>query len=132
MSKIDKNGHVPQQTTIVIRNRGKKSGITYELLDHVNKLGLMLSEGSVNKAEWNQTMSVLYDINQTRIAENKGSIFGKNFAVKTGQKIDFTADEMDRIYSAMGVEILYVEDSEPPAQQTNSSQPVETQPETQA
>ena len=131
MSKVDKNGYVPQQTTIVIKNRGKKSGITYELLNHVNKLGLMLSEGSVNKSEWNQTMNVLYDINQTRIAENKGSIFGKNFSVRTGQKIDFTADEMDRIYNAMGVEILYVEDSETPAQQTSSSQPVETQPETQ-
>jgi len=131
MSKIDKNGYVPQQTTIVIKNRGKKSGLTYELLNHVNKLGLMLSEGSVNKSEWNQTMNVLYDINQERIAENKSSIFGKNFSVRTGQKIDFTADEMDRIYNAMGVEILSSEVVETPELQNSVSQQVETQPESQ-
>ena len=105
MSKVNENGYVAQNITITVKNRGKKSGITYELLDHVKSIGLKLSEGTVNKTEWNQTLNVLQDINETRIAQNKGSIFGKNFAVKTGQKIDFSAEEMDKIYTAMGVEI---------------------------
>ncbi len=91
--------------TLIIQKHGKNSGITYELLNHVKSLGLRLSNGSVSKDEWEKTLKVLEEINSSRISQNKTSIFGKNFAVTNGQKIDFSADEMSQIYQAMGVEI---------------------------
>ena len=118
-----------QQITITIKNNGKKTGITFELLNHVKQLGLKFSDGNVSKAEWEQTLKVLDDINNNRIKTNKGSIFGQNYSVKNGQQINFTAEEMSRIYQAMGVEISNAvpKEKKPTTVQNDSTQQLKTE-----
>ena len=80
-------------------------GVTHALRDLVNKNKMKMSDGSISKTEWNETVKVLDQIEAERKANGKASIFGgDNHLVNAGDKIDFTADEMEKIYKAMGVE----------------------------
>ncbi len=72
-------------------------------MDLVKKTGIVISDGSISKAEWNATIKTLDEIQQNRKANNQNSIFGKNYLVHTGQQIDFTEDEINMLYKSMGV-----------------------------
>ena len=78
-------------------------GVTQALKEHVQKSGYEISDGSISKHEWKNTVKVLNEIQASRVASKKNSLFGKNYLVKTGDKLNFTEDEMKRIYDAMGV-----------------------------
>lgn len=56
-----------------------------------------MSDGSISKTEWRETVKVLDQIEAERKANGKASIFGgDNHLVYAGDKIDFTADEMEK------------------------------------
>ncbi len=90
------------QTRITI---GRKQGVTQALKAMVEDKKMKLSGGSISKSEWNATVKVLDEIQANRKANNQTSIFGKGYLVHEGDNIDFTADEMAKIYKAMGVEV---------------------------
>lgn len=102
------------QTRVTI---GKGQGITQALKALVEKNKMKLSDGGISKAEWNATVKVLDDIQANRKANNQKSIFGNGYVVHSGDNIDFTEDEMTKIYKAMGVEIS---DEQAPVQQTSA------------
>ncbi|MCQ2753656.1 MAG: hypothetical protein MJ231_01245 [bacterium] len=101
-------------TQITISNKG----ITWELkkLIESNK-DCQISDGKISASEWNKTMDTLAEIDIKRRQLNKTPIFAcscyskskdryqNNFVVHPGQKIEFTQDEMAKIYESMGVTI---------------------------
>jgi len=106
------------QTRITI---GKGQGITQALKAMVEKNKLQLSDGNISKAEWNETVKVLDEIQANRKANNQASIFSKGYLVHENDNIDFTEDEMNMLYKAMGVKL-----SDKPAQPEQiSEKPVE-------
>lgn len=101
MTSISGAGSQGENFTKITIQKGK--GITHALLDLVKKTGMVISDGSISKAEWNATIKTLDEIQQNRKANNQNSIFGKNYLVHTGQEIDFTEDEINMLYKSMGV-----------------------------
>ncbi len=101
-----------QGTKLVIQ---KDLGITHALEKLVeNNKDALISDGKITTAEWNATMDKLAEINEKRKSEGKESIFtGKtdksksgwrtSFIVQKEQEIEFTKQEMNEIYLAMGV-----------------------------
>ena len=90
-------------------------GITHALKKLVEETpDAIISDNNFTVKEWNDTMDKLVEINQQRIANGQESIFEGNtdktkdgwknsFVVKTGQEIEFSKEEMDQLYDAMGV-----------------------------
>ncbi|MGN0030704.1 MAG: hypothetical protein ACI37Q_01970 [Candidatus Gastranaerophilaceae bacterium] len=87
-------------TKITIR---KGQGITQALKELVEKKKLKMSDGSISKAEWNETIKVLDNIQEARKKSGMKSIFGDNYSVNAGQTIEFSEDEMKDLYKAMGI-----------------------------
>ncbi|MDR1327768.1 MAG: hypothetical protein LBJ74_05110 [Heliobacteriaceae bacterium] len=90
----------------------KGQGLTYALLDLVNAQKMEMSNGKITLAEWNAAIDKLVEIQQARQNEGKASIFTGgtdrnnyrgNFVVHPNQQIEFTKEEMESLYSAMGV-----------------------------
>ena len=102
----------PTQITI-----GRGQGITQALKQLVEEKAkqdpnVKISGGIFTKTEWANTIKVLDEIQANRKANNQASIFGKNYIVFENDKIEFTAEEMSKIYNAMGVEIQQPETSQ--------------------
>ncbi len=111
-------------------------GITHALKDLVDKLvkdkNAQLSDGKISKEEWQAAIKVLDGIQQSRKANNQASIFGRNYLVHKGDKIDFSADEMNRLYAAMGVEIKGADALQQDAsEELETAEPPETVPESE-
>lgn len=106
-------------TQITIR---KNQGITQALKDLVEKNNLKMSDGSISKTEWEETIKTLDKIQKSRMENGGKSIFGDNYSVKEGQKIDFTKDEIQMLYDAMGIE--FGKDSIKPKQPADKKDPV--------
>lgn len=134
---------VKENTTIIIK---KNKGITHALRDLVKKNpNSILSDGKITAKEWNAVLDTLIDINNSRKANNQKPIFTggtdksragwhSSFVVHPNQKIEFTAEEMSALYSAMGVTLKSSENSENAAEQKVESNPdstVVTQPDKQ-
>src|SRR5574344_261544 len=102
----------------------KGQGITQALKEHIEKNKMKLSDENISKTEWSNTIKVLDNIQSTRKAQNGKSIFGNGYIVHEGDNIDFTAEEMNKIYEAMGVEI------ENPTQTTETAHPTTQQAQT--
>jgi hypothetical protein len=71
-----------------------------------------MSDGKITLAEWNATIDKLVEIQQARQNEGKKSIFTggtdrkdyrTSFVVHPNQQIEFTKEEMESLYSTMGV-----------------------------
>lgn len=97
----------PQSITIQ-----KGQGITQALLELIKKQKMEMSDGSISAAEWNATIDKIVEIQESRKNDNKASIFtggtdrtsGKgNFVVNPNQTIEFTKEEIESLYKAMGV-----------------------------
>lgn len=134
---------VKENTTIIIK---KNKGITHALRDLVKKNpNSILSDGKITAKEWNAVLDTLIDINNSRKSNNQKPIFTggtdksragwhSSFVVHPNQKIEFTAEEMSALYSAMGVTLKISENSENAAEQKVESNPdstVVTQPDKQ-
>jgi len=121
MTEPISNGVKPQQLTF---KRGQ--GITQALKELVEKNKMKLSDGSISKAEWQATIKVLDEIQASRKANNQASIFGNNYLVHQNDKIDFTSEEMDKLYKAMGAEFegkpAPAAEQKPQAEQTQQAQ----------
>ncbi len=118
----------PTQITI-----GRGQGITQALKQLVEEKAkqnpnVKISDGIFTKTEWQNTIKVLDEIQASRKANNQASIFGKNYIVYENDKIDFTADEMSRIYNAMGVEVKEPQKKEKPSQPAVTAAPPENEP----
>jgi len=91
----------------------KDQGITQVLKEHISKMpNSILSDGKITNAEWDATIDVLIDINNSRAKGEKlfrggidksGEDWHSNFIVYKDQELAFTKEEMDRLYKAMGV-----------------------------
>ncbi len=115
----------------------KGQGLTHALRDLVKEKNMVMSDGSISKAEWNNTMDKLAELQAKRSAEGKASIFtgGTNktdyrtsFVVHPNQQIDFTEEEMNELYNAMGVSFAETEkpaEPEAPAKPAAPSEPAE-------
>ncbi len=102
----------------------KNQGITQALMKLVQtNPNSVISDDKITLSEWNATMDKLAEINEKRKSENKESIFtGKtdktkagwhnSFIVQPNQEINFTAEEMAQLYTAMGVTFKAVEKDE--------------------
>lgn len=64
-------------------------GITQALKKYAQNRGFAFSGGSISKQEWAKTIKVLDQIQAERINANKDSIFGNNYEVQAGQKLNF-------------------------------------------
>lgn len=78
-------------------------GITQALKKYAQNRGFAFSGGSISKQEWAKTIKVLDQIQAERINANKDSIFGNNYEVQAGQKIEFSESEIKRLQDAMGL-----------------------------
>ena len=83
----------------------KGQGVTQALKELVTKNNAKLSDGSISKDEWTATVKALDEIQAQRKQDGKTSIFGDNYIVYTGDEINFTEEETEKLYKAMGVEI---------------------------
>mgnify|MGYP002868872844 CR=1 FL=1 len=106
MSSNVSNNLNNQSTTITIK---KGLGITHALRDLVKANNLKMSDGFISAKEWKDTIAELRQIQKERKAANRKSIFradrgGYKLLVYKNDKIEFTADEMARLYKKMGVE----------------------------
>ena len=98
-----------------IKKKKKNTGITHALKNLVeSNKDAVISDGKITASEWNAAMDKIAEINQHRKAEGKESIFtGKtdktkagwhnSFIVQDKQQIELTKQELDEIYTAMGV-----------------------------
>lgn len=103
---------VNEKTTIVIK---KNKGITHALRDYVkSNPNSVITDGKITPKEWNAALDALVEINNNRKSANKTPIFTggtdktragwhTSFVVHPEQKIEFTSEEMDSIYKALGV-----------------------------
>ncbi|MDR1168580.1 MAG: hypothetical protein LBK53_06820 [Heliobacteriaceae bacterium] len=103
-------GEITAQTLTI----KKGQGLTYALLDLVKAQKMEISDGKITLAEWNATIDKLAEIQQARRQAGKASIFTggtdkndyqTNFVVHPNQQIEFSAEEMDMLYTAMGVSL---------------------------
>lgn len=126
---------VKENTTIIIK---KNKGITHALRDLVKENpNSILSDGKITAKEWNAVLDKLIDINHARKANNQKPIFTggtdksragwhSSFVVHPNQKIEFTPEEMSALYSAMGVTLKSIENSENATEQKVESNPDST------
>lgn len=103
---------VNEKTTIVIK---KNKGITHALRDYVkSNPNSVITDGKITPKEWSAALDALVEINNNRKSANKTPIFTggtdktragwhTSFVVHPEQKIEFTSEEMDSIYKALGV-----------------------------
>ncbi len=103
---------IRENRTIVIK---KNKGITHALKKYVtDNPNSIMSDGKITAKEWNATLDKLIEINNQRKANNQKPIFTggtdksragwhSSFVVHPNQKIEFTADEMGELLTAMGV-----------------------------
>lgn len=103
---------VNEKTTIVIK---KNKGITHALRDYIkSNPNSVITDGKITPKEWSAALDALVEINNNRKSENKTPIFTggtdktragwhTSFVVHPEQKIEFTSEEMDSIYKALGV-----------------------------
>ena len=104
----------------------KNQGITQALFDLVKNENL--SGGKIDATEWKNALSVLNEIQANREKNGQADIFTggsgndyhKNYVVKTGQQIEFTSEEIQKLYNALGV-TLKDEKSTQPAQGTTQT-----------
>ena len=93
-------------------------GITHALQSYITnpdqKDKFTISDGKITAKEWDKTLDKLIEINQKRKNDNKTPIFTGNtnkndyrtsFVVQPNQEIEFTKDEMNELFAAMGVTI---------------------------
>lgn len=104
----------------------KKYGITQALKKVVeSNPNSVLTDGKITLKQWQDTMDALIEIQNNRLKNKQAPIFSggtdksskgwkNSFVVHPNQKIEFTPEEMQAIYSAMGVTIK----SEEPEQKT--------------
>ena len=126
---------VKENTAIVIK---KNKGLTHALRDLVKENpNSILSDGKITAKEWNAVLDKLIDINNARKANNQKPIFTggtdksragwhSSFVVHPNQKIEFTPEEMSALYSAMGVTLKSIENSENATEQKVESNPDST------
>ena len=89
----------------------KNKGITHALLSFVQSQNMEMSDGSISKDEWLTTLNKLKEIQSKRADDKKiyrggedTSNYKENFLVDEGD-IEFTQEEMNELYQAMGVTI---------------------------
>lgn len=103
---------IPQTGPVKITIK-KGEGITYALKRLVEQQKMELSDGKITAKEWNATLDKLAEIQQGRQTSGKSSIFSggtdktrggwhNSFAVHDGQEIEFTKEEIEQLYEAMG------------------------------
>ena len=126
---------------------GNDKGLTYIFLEQAKKQAGF--DGS-KKINWNSVMSVFDEIQQEEAAEGQRLFrggtdktragWGKSYQIFAGDKIQLSDEQMNRIYSAMGVDLSKstqqtpqaTEQTPPPAQQTPPTNGAsQTQPPTQ-
>ena len=100
----------------------KNQSLTQALKKHLESLpNSVLSDGKITSNEWDATIDILIDINNSRNADEKifrGGIdktkdgWHNSFIVHKDQVIKFTQDEMNRLYEAMGVTFTNTEDKD--------------------
>ena len=87
----------------------KNQGITQALFDLVKNE--KLSGGKIDATEWKNALAVLNEIQANREKNGQANIFTggagndshKNYVVQEGQQIEFTAEEIQKLYNALGV-----------------------------
>ena len=116
-----------QQTVQPVKITIKKNqGITQALFDLVKNENL--SGGKIDAGEWKNARSVLNEILANREKTGGANIYTggagndghKNYIVQEGQQIEFTAEEIQKLYNALGV-TLKDEKSPQPAQDTTGA-----------
>ena len=116
-----------QQTVQPVKITIKKNqGITQALFDLVKNENL--SGGKIDAGEWKNALSVLNEIQANREKTGGANIYTggagndghKNYIVQEGQQIEFTAEEIQKLYNALGV-TLKDEKSPQPAQDTTGA-----------
>lgn len=84
-------------------------GLTYLFRDKAKELGY---EGDANKVNWQKVMSIFDQIQEEEKAEGETLFsggndktragWGKSYVIKTGDVINLTKAQLDKIYTAMG------------------------------
>ena len=117
----------------------KGEGITYALKRIAQENKAIFSDGKITAKEWDKTLDALIEIQNDRKANNQKSIFGggtdktkagwhNSFVVNPGDKIEFTEEELTKIFNSMGVSFSKTEKTEkpqPPVQPVAPNPPVE-------
>jgi hypothetical protein len=123
-------GEITAQTLTI----KKGQGLTYALLDLVKAQKMEISDGKITLAEWNAAIDKLAEIQQARRQAGKASIFTggtdkndyqTNFVVHPNQQIEFSAEEMNMLYTAMGVSLASGTADGTQNQPTEQNQPAE-------
>lgn len=127
---------IPKIGSIEIK---KGEGITYALKRIAQENKAIFSDGKITAKEWDKTLDALIEIQNDRKANNQKSIFGggtdktkagwhNSFVVNPGDKIEFTEEELTKIFNSMGVSFSKTEKTEkpqPPVQPVAPNPPVE-------
>jgi len=102
----------------------KPTGVTYALKAYVDKLveegKAKLTDGSISKEEWEKTVKVLDEIKAARGAEGV-SIFGSDWGHTKAGDITFSADETEKLWEAMGIELTQTTATESTKTKTEQS-----------
>ena len=118
-----------QQTIQPVKITIKKNqGITQALFDLVKNENL--SGGKIDATEWANALSVLNEIQADREKNGQVGIFTggagndshKNYVVQTGQQIEFTAEEIQKLYNALGVTLKDGKSPQPAQDATGADQ----------
>ena len=132
------NQKITSQKIVIEKNKG----IAHALKKLVEKMpNSVISDGKITAKEWDATIDKLIEINTKRIKSGKAPIYEggsdksksayhTSFIVHTNQEIEFSAEEMKELFSAMGVEIKNNTSPKPENPQThdNDSIPADTIP----
>ena len=111
----------------------KNQGITQALFDLVKNENL--SDGKIDATEWANALSVLNEIQANREKNGQADIFTggagndshKNYVVQTGQQIEFTAEEIQKLYNALGVTLKDGKSPQPAQETTDGTQTGQTE-----
>lgn len=117
----------------------KGEGITYALKRIAQENKAIFSDGKITAKEWDKTLDALIEIQNDRKANNQKSIFGggtdktkagwhNSFVVNPGDKIEFTEEELTKIFNSMGVSFSKTEKTEKPQPPAQDPQPVAPKP----
>lgn len=88
-----------------------KLGITHALLKYAQENKMTFSDGSISDNEWYATLDKLAELQQARQKNNQKSIFTggtdrkdykTSFVVHPDQEIEFTKEEINTLFDAMG------------------------------
>ncbi len=128
----------PSTTKLTIK---KNQGITQALFDLVKQMKsegkAEISDGKITAQEWNQTINKIAELQRMREEIGGQKIYSGgsdrkdyhgSFIVHPNQEIEFTAEEMNALYEAMGVTIKSNAPAAPPAPAAPAAPPAPTAP----